>query len=99
MSAGLFWTVFVLVAMGWFALGWVARGQENRKYAESRPQHLTADAVLDTQAQPIHAEVERAPVPVAIAPVIQPVVHVHVGAAAQAPAPLPRVIDARELEQ
>ncbi len=37
----------VLIAMGWFAIGWVARGQENRKYAESRLRYFANRAIQD----------------------------------------------------
>ena len=47
MVTGLLWMAGVLIAMGWFAIGWVARGQENRKYAESRLRHLANQAMED----------------------------------------------------
>src|SRR5262249_40375885 len=64
MATGLLWMAGVLIAMGWFAIGWVARGQENRKYAESRLRRL-ADQVIDDQWEFIEArarwEAERMP--------------------------------------
>lgn len=47
MFAGLLWMGGILIAMGWFAIGWVARGQENRKYAESRLRHYAKQAIRD----------------------------------------------------
>lgn len=78
MTAGLFWSLFVLVAVGWFAIGWVARGHENRRYAESRLRALAADAVSD------------APRPVASQRLVAPqpppaVVNVHLTAPLPAP--------------
>jgi hypothetical protein len=54
----------ILIAMGWFAIGWIARGHENRKYAESRLQRL-ADRAIEDQWDLIEArarwEAERVP--------------------------------------
>jgi hypothetical protein len=47
MMIGLLWMAGILIAMGWFAIGWVARGQENRKYAESRLRYLANQAIGD----------------------------------------------------
>jgi hypothetical protein len=47
MVVGLLWMGGILIAMGWFAIGWIARGQENRKYAESRLRHLADQAIED----------------------------------------------------
>ncbi|MGH3825535.1 MAG: hypothetical protein ACRDRA_22255 [Pseudonocardiaceae bacterium] len=47
MVVGLLSMVAVLIAMGWFAIGWVARGHENRKYAESRLRHFANQAIQD----------------------------------------------------
>ncbi|HXT45118.1 MAG TPA: hypothetical protein VN748_13545, partial [Pseudonocardiaceae bacterium] len=44
---GLLWMAGILIAMGWFAIGWIARGQENRKYAESRLKYLADQAIDD----------------------------------------------------
>ncbi|HET9255260.1 MAG TPA: hypothetical protein VFO16_08675 [Pseudonocardiaceae bacterium] len=64
MATGLFLMAGVLIAMGWFAIGWVARGQENRKYAESRLRYL-ADQAIEEQREFIEArarwEAERVP--------------------------------------
>lgn len=50
MTAGLLWAGAILVAMGWFAIGWVARGHENRKYAESRLRYFAHEAASRTPA-------------------------------------------------
>ena len=54
----------ILIAMGWFAIGWIARGQENRKYAESRLRRL-ADRAIEDQWDLIEArarwDAERVP--------------------------------------
>jgi hypothetical protein len=58
-SASPSWTVFALIAIGWFTLSCLARGHENQKYAENRPRHLAADdAVIHRQLQlePLRAE-------------------------------------------
>ena len=47
MVVGLLWMAGILIAMGWFAIGWVARGHENRKYAESRLKYLADQAIED----------------------------------------------------
>ena len=47
MVVGLLSMAAVLIAMGWFAIGWVARGHENRKYAESRLRHFANQAIQD----------------------------------------------------
>jgi hypothetical protein len=47
MGVGLLWMAGILIAMGWFAIGWIARGQENRKYAESRLKYLADQAIED----------------------------------------------------
>ena len=47
MVVGLLWMGGILIAMGWFAIGWIARGQENRKYAENRLRYLADQAVED----------------------------------------------------
>lgn len=47
MVVGLLWMAGILIAMGWFAIGWIARGQENRKYAESRLRYLADQAIED----------------------------------------------------
>jgi hypothetical protein len=47
MVVGLLWMGAILIAMGWFAIGWIARGQENRKYAESRLRCLSDRAIGD----------------------------------------------------
>lgn len=64
MVVGLLWMGGILIAMGWFAIGWIARGQENRKYAESRLRHL-ADQVIEDQWELLEArarwEAERVP--------------------------------------
>lgn len=64
MVVGLLWMGGILIAMGWFAIGWIARGQENRKYAESRLRHL-ADQAIEDQREFVEArarwEAERAP--------------------------------------
>lgn len=64
MVVGLWCMGAVLIAMGWFAIGWVARGQENRKYAESRLRHFANQAVQN-QREHIEArtqwESERVP--------------------------------------
>jgi hypothetical protein len=64
MVVGLLWMGGILIAMGWFAIGWIARGQENRKYAESRLRRL-ADRAIEDQWDLIEArarwEAERVP--------------------------------------
>lgn len=45
LMAGLWLGSLVLTAIGWFALGWVARGVENRRYAESRLRCLASQVV------------------------------------------------------
>jgi hypothetical protein len=64
MVVGLLWMGAILIAMGWFAIGWIARGQENRKYAESRLRCL-ADRAIEDQWEYVEArarwEAERAP--------------------------------------
>jgi hypothetical protein len=47
MVVGLLWMGGILIAVGWFAIGWVARGQENRKYAESRLRYFVDQAIHD----------------------------------------------------
>jgi hypothetical protein len=47
MVVGLLWMGGILIAMGWFAIGWIARGQENRKYAENRLRYLADQAIED----------------------------------------------------
>src|SRR5437763_6358361 len=47
MVVGLLWMGGILIAMGWFAIGWLARGQENRKYAENRLRYLADQAIED----------------------------------------------------
>jgi hypothetical protein len=91
-TAGLFWAVFVLIAMGWFSLGWIARGHENRRYAESRLRALAADAVLDAY-MPVESQRQH-PSP---APGMSgaPAIHVHLPASSPAWAP---VIDAQPVQ-
>ncbi|MBV9648986.1 MAG: hypothetical protein JO296_02460 [Pseudonocardiales bacterium] len=64
MVVGLLWMGGILIAMGWFAIGWIARGQENRKYAESRLRRL-ADRAMEDQWDLIEArarwDAERVP--------------------------------------
>lgn len=82
MTTGLIWAGGILIAMGWFAIGWVARGQENRHYAESRLRHLAQQAVV-AHREPLayhpRWDVERVPAP---APAV---VHVHLTAPVLAP--------------
>lgn len=54
MVVGLLWMGGILIAMGWFAIGWIARGHENRKYAESRLRHL-ADQAIEEQWEFVEA--------------------------------------------
>src|SRR5438874_11153729 len=64
MVVGLLWMVGILIAMGWFAIGWIARGHENRKYAESRLRSLANRAMEDQRAlieARAHWEAERVP--------------------------------------
>jgi hypothetical protein len=72
--------------MGWFAIGWVARGQENRKYAESRLRHLAAQAVASHQAPGDTRAWWDADRVVAPIPALPPVVNVYVAAPARAAA-------------
>jgi hypothetical protein len=58
MVVGLLWMGGILIAMGWFAIGWIARGHENRKYAESRLQRL-ADRAIEDQWDLIEARARR----------------------------------------
>lgn len=83
MSTGLIWAAFILVAMGWFAIGWVARGHENRKYAEGRMRAVAADAArIQAMEHPWPVEAER------IAPAIPAVVNVHLAMPPSAPQPM-----------
>lgn len=82
MMTGLLWAVAILLAMGWFAIGWVARGSDNRRYAESRDRHFErlahTQAVELEQARWVYRESERihpAPTPqVVYVPVPSPMV-------------------------
>ncbi|MDQ3762369.1 MAG: hypothetical protein M3460_12005 [Actinomycetota bacterium] len=92
MTVGFLWMGAILVAMGWFAIGWVARGQENRKYAESRLRHF-ANQALQNQHELVEArtrwESERVPEQ-------RPtVVNVYVAAPSVPIWPQPPVIDAQ----
>jgi len=89
MVVGLLWMGGILIAMGWFAIGWVARGHENRKYAESRLRSL-ANRAMEDQRDLIEArtrwEAERVP---RESPTV---VNVYLSPPA-VPAPRPPVID------
>jgi hypothetical protein len=82
----------ILIAMGWFAIGWIARGHENHKYAHSRLRAL-ADQAVENRRE--YAE----PPPRYVAErVEQPQVHnhFHLSPSAQhpwAPIPQPPVVD------
>jgi hypothetical protein len=94
MVVGLLWMGGILIAMGWFAIGWIARGQENRKYAESRLRRL-ADRAIEDQWDLIEArarwEAERVPrdIPTVVNPTV---VNVYL-APPDVPTPRPPVID------
>jgi hypothetical protein len=94
MVVGLLWMGGILIAMGWFAIGWIARGQENRKYAESRLRHL-ADQAIEDQWEFVEArarwEAERPP---RESPTVVNVFMASPGVAAPSvPGPRPPVID------
>ena len=67
------WLIGALV--GWF-VGWVARGDENRRWAEGarRRIDLAERQVADLTAELARVEAQRIPEPV----VAQPAIHVHV---------------------
>ena len=100
MTAGLFWTVIVLVAMGWFALGWIARGHENRKYGESRLRALAEEAadtslLVNAERVPPAPAPVMSPAPAVVSPVVQ---HFHLSASSPAwppavVAPAPAALD------
>lgn len=92
MVVGLLSMGAILIAMGWFAIGWVARGQENRKYAESRLRHYANQAIQDQQEYFETCawwESER------VRPEPPTVVNVYVAATGAPARPQPRVIDAQ----
>jgi hypothetical protein len=92
MVAGLLSMGAVLIAMGWFAIGWVARGHENRKYAESRLRYLANQAIQDQRElmeARVHRESER------VRQESPTVVNVYVAATSVPAAPQPPVIDAQ----
>jgi hypothetical protein len=92
MVVGLLSMAAVLIAMGWFAIGWVARGHENRKYAESRLRHFANQALqhqLELAETSAHWESER------VYPERPTVVNVYLAATGIPAQPQPPVVDAR----
>jgi|SRR6185437_3073261 len=74
MLTGLLAIGAILLAMGWFAIGWIARGHENRKYAESRLRALANRSLDERMATLPHVDAHRInPTPEQVAPVI----HLH----------------------
>ena len=87
---GLLLGAAVLIAMGWFALGWVARGQDNRRYAESRLRYLANQAIEDRGApvgSPTCVDSQRLSAPVV------PTVNVYLTAPSVPVWPRPPVVD------
>jgi hypothetical protein len=72
-AAVLVWVIGALV--GWFA-GWVARGDENRRWADSvrRRIDLAENQVAELTAELAQVEAQRLPEPA----VAMPAIHVHV---------------------
>lgn len=92
MLTGLLTIGAILLAAGWFAIGWTARGQENRKYAESRLRTLAAQSAAQQIEQTTWVQARRAPVEPP--PIGQPVIHVHMPPTITAPMwPQPPVIN------
>lgn len=69
---GILLGICILVAIGFFAVGWCARGQENRTYGENRLRYLAAEAVEDRTTT---VAAER--VPPTIHPAVAPVVNLY----------------------
>jgi hypothetical protein len=77
MTEGLLAIAAILIAMGWFAIGWTARGHENHKYAESRLRHLTRTEATQRGTQATYWPTEHAPDP--------PTIHIHLTAPSDNP--------------
>ena len=94
MVVGLLSMAAVLIAMGWFAIGWVARGHENRKYAESRLRHFANQAI---QEQREYVETRARWESERVCHEFPSVVNVYVAAPSVPAWPQPPVIDAQVL--
>lgn len=89
MGTGLLVIGALLLAMGWFTIGWVARGEQNRKYTESRLRHLAAQAALDRM--PVTAHRVEHDWPQQPAPVVN--VHLHTPAVHSGWSPVTATLD------
>jgi len=90
-SVGLWWLAGMVVVMFGFAVGFAARGNDNRRYYANRERYRAAQ--VEPPPQLVHAVTERAEALV--------VVHVHLPGLPQ-PAPVvgwPRVVDGQVIRE